>query len=101
MIVDFAFKHPIPPENASGKWWMYVLGTAALFGLLFIDGGHGVEPARHHLVAGGRGIEPGEGAREVAFQHTFDTVAPQPGRPSAMPDAAVREAQYLLNRIGQ
>jgi hypothetical protein len=30
-------------------------------------------------------VEPGEGAREVAFQHTFDTVAPQPGRPALAP----------------
>lgn len=26
-------------------------------------------------------VEPGEGTREVAFQHTFNAVAPQPGRP--------------------
>jgi hypothetical protein len=32
-------------------------------------------------------VEPGEGAREVAFQHTFSAAAPQPGKPAL---AAVR-----------
>ncbi len=27
-------------------------------------------------------LEPGEGAREVAFQYTFDAATPQPGRPA-------------------
>ncbi|MBW3597611.1 MAG: BatA domain-containing protein [Planctomycetes bacterium] len=27
-------------------------------------------------------VEPGEGSREVAFQHTFNSAAPQPGRPA-------------------
>jgi hypothetical protein len=27
-------------------------------------------------------LEPGEGSREVAFQHTFSAAAPQPGRPA-------------------
>lgn len=27
-------------------------------------------------------LEPGEGAREVAFQYTFDAMTPQPGRPA-------------------
>jgi hypothetical protein len=32
-------------------------------------------------------LQPGEGAREVAFQHTFNAAAPQPGKPAL---AAVR-----------